>query len=199
MLYDKLYILLATNRCWLEVVQRELLRFSLCLQELDLKKEKYLHASRCRRYNQELKTKSLTKSVCLTGIHLHLDSEFLSRDGTQITVRNSHCLECKGVWAACASLADGASVPRSCPTFAAPWTAAHQAPLSTGFTRQEHWSVCCHFLLQGIFLTQGLNLGLPHPGRWILYHLSHRGLPLVTQFTLRLGFHSIHSTLFKAH
>ena len=24
-----------------------------------------------------------------------------------------------------------------------------------GFPRQEHWS--CHFLLQGIFLTQGLN------------------------------------------
>ena len=27
-------------------------------------------------------------------------------------------------------------------------------------------------LLQGIFPTQGLNLGLPHC-RWILYHLSH--------------------------
>ena len=24
--------------------------------------------------------------------------------------------------------------------FATPWTAAHQAPLSTGFSRQEHWS-----------------------------------------------------------
>ena len=24
--------------------------------------------------------------------------------------------------------------------FAAPWTAASQAPLSTGFPRQEHWS-----------------------------------------------------------
>ena len=23
--------------------------------------------------------------------------------------------------------------------FAAPWTAAHQAPLSMGFSRQEHW------------------------------------------------------------
>ena len=31
-----------------------------------------------------------------------------------------------------------------------------------------------HSLLQGIFLTQGLNLGLLHC-RWILYHLSHQG------------------------
>ena len=27
-----------------------------------------------------------------------------------------------------------------CPTLATPWTAAHQAPLSTGFSRQEYWS-----------------------------------------------------------
>ena len=32
----------------------------------------------------------------------------------------------------------------------------------------------CHFLLQEIFLTQGLNLGLLHC-RQILYHLSHQG------------------------
>ena len=31
-----------------------------------------------------------------------------------------------------------------------------------------------HFLLQGIFPTQGLNPGLPHCRR-ILYHLSHEG------------------------
>ena len=36
--------------------------------------------------------------------------------------------------------------------------------------------VNCHFLLQGIFLTQGLNLGLPHC-RHTLYHLSHQGSP----------------------
>ena len=34
----------------------------------------------------------------------------------------------------------------------------------------------CHFLLQGIFMTQGLNLGLLHC-RWILYSLSHQGIP----------------------
>ena len=34
----------------------------------------------------------------------------------------------------------------------------------------------CHFLLQGIFPTQGSNLGLL-PCRQILYHLSHQGWP----------------------
>ena len=34
--------------------------------------------------------------------------------------------------------------------------------------------VGCHFLLQEIFPTQGLNLGLPHC-RQTLYHLSHQG------------------------
>ena len=43
--------------------------------------------------------------------------------------------------------------------FATPWTVAHRAPLSTGFSRQEYWSGC-HFLLQGIFLTQRSKLCL---------------------------------------
>ena len=42
---------------------------------------------------------------------------------------------------------------------------AHQAPLSTEFSRQEYWSGF-HFLLQGIFLTQGLNLSLLHLLHW---------------------------------
>ena len=29
---------------------------------------------------------------------------------------------------------------QSCPTLATPWTAAYQAPLSMGFSRQEYWS-----------------------------------------------------------
>ena len=40
--------------------------------------------------------------------------------------------------------------------FVTPWAAACQAPLSMRLSRQEYW-VGCHFLLQGIFLTQGLN------------------------------------------
>ena len=37
----------------------------------------------------------------------------------------------------------------------------------------------CHALLQGIFLTQGLNQGLPHC-RWVLSHLSHQESPMVS-------------------
>ena len=29
---------------------------------------------------------------------------------------------------------------QSCPTLSDPWTAAHQAPPSMGFSRQEYWS-----------------------------------------------------------
>ena len=31
-------------------------------------------------------------------------------------------------------------VAKSCSTLATPWTVAHQAPLSMGFSRQEYWS-----------------------------------------------------------
>ena len=34
----------------------------------------------------------------------------------------------------------GSLVAKSCPTLATPWTVAHQAPLSMGFSRQECWS-----------------------------------------------------------
>ena len=40
-------------------------------------------------------------------------------------------------------------------SFATPWTAVRQAPLSVGFSRQEYWSLGCHFPTPG---------NLPHPG-----------------------------------
>ena len=45
--------------------------------------------------------------------------------------------------------------------FATPWTVAHQAPLSMGFPG-KNTGVHCHFFLQGIFLTEGLNPSLLH-------------------------------------
>ena len=45
-------------------------------------------------------------------------------------------------------------VTKSCPTLATPWIIACQAPLSTGFSRQEYWSEL-PVLLQG---------DLPDPG-----------------------------------
>ena len=35
---------------------------------------------------------------------------------------------------------NGSLVTKSCPTLAAPWTVAHWALLSMGFSRQEYWS-----------------------------------------------------------
>ena len=48
----------------------------------------------------------------------------------------------------------GGLVAKSCLIFVTPWTITHQAPLSMGFSGQEHWS--------GLpFPSAG---DLPHPG-----------------------------------
>ena len=65
-------------------------------------------------------------------------------------------------------------VAQSFPTLCNPMDSSlPQASLSMGFSRQEA-GVGCHFLLQGIFPTQGSNPGLSHC-RQTLYHLSHQG------------------------
>ena len=91
-------------------------------------------------------------------------------------------------------------VSQSCPTPCNPWTVAHEAPPSMGFSRQEYWSglpfpspgrsfrydlnqipydyslVGSLSFLHGIFPTQGSNPGLPHC-MLILYQLSHQLSP----------------------
>ena len=64
-----------------------------------------------------------------------------------------------------------AKSPSCVQLFATLWTEAHQAPLSMRSPRQEYQSGC-HAFLQGVFLTQGLNLGLMQllHCRWSLYH-----------------------------
>ena len=57
--------------------------------------------------------------------------------------------------------------------FATLWTVAYQASLSMRFSGKST-GVGCHFLLQGIFPTQGSNPGLLHC-RQMLYLLSHQG------------------------
>ena len=57
--------------------------------------------------------------------------------------------------------------------FVAPWVVACQAPCPWDFPG-KNTGVVCHFLLQGILLTQGLNPGLPY-FRQTLYRLSHQG------------------------
>ena len=52
-------------------------------------------------------------------------------------------------------------VTKLCPTLVTPWTIACQAPVSMGFHR-KNTRAGCHFLLQGIFSTQGSNPCLLH-------------------------------------
>ena len=57
---------------------------------------------------------------------------------------------------------------------ATPWTVACTRILHPWDFLGKSTGVGCHFLLQGIFPTQGSNPGLPHC-RQTLYHLSHKG------------------------
>ena len=57
--------------------------------------------------------------------------------------------------------------------FATLWTVARLAPTSLRFSG-KNTGVGCHFLLQGIFPTQGSNPGLPRCGQ-TLHPLSHQG------------------------
>ena len=69
------------------------------------------------------------------------------------------------------------SVTQWCPTLCNPMDfVARQAPLSTKFSRKQYW-MCGHFLLQGIFPTNGLNIRLLHRLHWLgdflpLHHLE---------------------------
>ena len=55
---------------------------------------------------------------------------------------------------------------------------------SMEFPRSEYWSGSLS-LPQGIFPTQGLNLGLPHCGQ-ILYQKSHKGSPRILEWVAYL-------------
>ena len=57
-----------------------------------------------------------------------------------------------------------------------PWTVACQALLSIGFLDQNT-GMGCHFLLQGIFRTQGSNLHLLLASALIFWYLCKMGLP----------------------
>ena len=56
--------------------------------------------------------------------------------------------------------------------FGTPWTIAHQAPLSIGFSRQEYWSGLPCPSPEDL-PDSGFELGVLHC-RQILYHLSHQ-------------------------
>ena len=84
---------------------------------------------------------------------------------TNWSAKLSHCLQrtfhAKSVTEGALSLSDSET----------PWTVALYAPLSMGFSSKNS-RVGCHFLLWGIFLTQGSNSSLLQllQCRQILYH-----------------------------
>ena len=61
-------------------------------------------------------------------------------------------------------------VTQSCPTLVTAWTVARHAVCPWDFPGRNT-GVGCHFLLQGIFLTQGLNFHLLHFGRILFFFL----------------------------
>ena len=69
-------------------------------------------------------------------------------------------------------------VTQSCPTLFNPMNCSPQGSSVHGDSPGKNTEVGCHFLLQGIFPTQGLNPGLPHC-RQMLYCLSHQGSPKI--------------------
>ena len=69
-------------------------------------------------------------------------------------------------------------VAQSVQFFATPWTIAHQAPPSMGFSRQEGWSgLPCPS--PGDLPNPGIEPGSP-TCRQFLYQLSHQGSPVLT-------------------
>ena len=92
----------------------------------------------------------------------------------------SHCLStihtchmCQYMYVSCVQLINCVRL------FAIPWTVAGQGPLSMGLPRHKITQVGCHFLLQGILPSQGLNWHLLCLLHWqadsfTLYHLGRR-------------------------
>ena len=64
--------------------------------------------------------------------------------------------------------------------FAIPWTVAHQAPLSMGFSRQEHWSGL-PFPSPGDLPNQGIKPRSPALEA-DSYQLSHQGSPRIPEW-----------------
>ena len=77
--------------------------------------------------------------------------------------------------------------------FVTPWTVACQALLFMEFSRRQY-GVDCHALLQGIFPTQGSNLGLLHWQEDSL-PLSHQGLDPSEFSSMDIIFFSMHPKL----
>ena len=105
-----------------------------------------------------------TACICIYLIHLRDLSLFFDREFLCVCV----CV--------CIHL-----VSQSCPTLCDLIDCSPPFSSAYGYSPGKNTGVGCHALLQGIFPTQGLNIGLSH-WRWILYHLSHQGSPWILEW-----------------
>ena len=93
-----------------------------------------------------------------------------SKHYTHMYMTHMSCVSCTCMFA-CVQLINCVRL------FAIPWTVAGQGPLSMGLPRHKITQVGCHFLLQGILPSQGLNWHLLCLLHWqadsfALYHLG---------------------------
>ena len=72
-------------------------------------------------------------------------------------------------------------IAQLCPTFCDPMDCSPPGSSIHGDSPGKKTGVGCHALLQGIFLNQGSNPGLPHC-RQTLYYLSHQGSPRILEW-----------------
>ena len=107
-----------------------------------------------------------------------------------------HCKQCSNVPSR-NYLKKESEVAQSCRTLCDPMGTRLLCPWDF---LDKSTGVGCHFLLQGIFPTQGLNPGLPHC-RQMLYHLSHQGSPAIWTCTyLKVSLkHLCRCTLIKSN
>ena len=91
------------------------------------------------------------------------------------------CRECPDVLASMGRVVFKVLVAQSCPILCDPMGCSPPGSSVLGDSPGTSTGVGCHALLQWIFPTQGLNLGLLH-GRQILSYLSHKGNPRILEW-----------------
>ena len=77
----------------------------------------------------------MNKGACRATVHGVAKSWMWQRDGTHML--SPLLLSQSSIWT---SLVAVVLVAQSCSALCTPWTVACRAPLSMGFSRQEHWS-----------------------------------------------------------
>ena len=80
---------------------------------------------------------------------------------------------------------------QSCPTLCDPMDCSPPRLLCLWNSPGKNTGVGCHFLLQGIFPTQGLNSCVSCIGRQVLYQMSHQRSPKLSYCRLRIRLHLV--------